>query len=87
MTTISPNWSVFFRRANEYQVGDRRSKYSVTFVVLAMFILSGSRVYDRVLTVLLKVQSLEAAGKNGVDMRPGALGAIKQMSDVGSAIS
>ena len=52
-----------------------------------MFILSGNRVYDRALTVLLKVQSLEAAGKHGVDMRPGALGAIKQMSDVGSAIS
>lgn len=68
-------------------MGVRRSKCSATSVVLAMFILSGNRVYDRALTVLLKVQSLEAAGKHGVDMRPGALGAIKQMSDVGSAIS
>lgn len=63
MTTISPNWSIFFRRAHEYQVGSRRSMYSVTFLALPMLMLSGSRVYDLVLTVLLKVQSLETAGK------------------------
>jgi len=60
---------------------------SVTFVMSPMFMLSGNRVYDLALTALPKVQFLEAAGKNAVDMRPGALGAIKQMSDVGSAIS
>ena len=49
--------------------------------------ISRNRVYDLALTALLKVRFLEAAGKNGVDMRAGALGAIKQMSDVGSAIS